>query len=84
MARFYGSIYGSGKTIAQKAGSKDSGINAHIRGWNIGVNVNLLVDKDDNDIVSINLTGGSNDNFSKKCLGRFKLNKKGTIVKIKN
>ena len=46
MARFYGSIYGSGKTIAQKAGSKDSGINAHIRGWNIGVNVNLLVDKD--------------------------------------
>jgi hypothetical protein len=35
----YGSVIGSERTEATRSGTKNSGIRAHIRGWNVGVKV---------------------------------------------
>ena len=59
MARFYGEIKGS-RGMASRMGTKNSGFYAHIRGWNIGIRVELSVDKDGNDLISVYKTGGSN------------------------
>ena len=40
MAHFYGSM-SNGKGEATRAGSKVSGLSAHIRGWNVGVSVRI-------------------------------------------
>jgi hypothetical protein len=37
MAHFYGSMTGSAKTEATRCGTKNSGISAHVRGWEVGV-----------------------------------------------
>jgi hypothetical protein len=60
MSHFYGSVQGN-RGEATRGGSKDSGIFGHIRGWNVGVRVD--VDHDENegqDIVTVRSTGGSN------------------------
>lgn len=61
MARYYGSLQGN-KGEASRMGTPSSGINAHIRGWNVGVKVQIQPDPDDDtkDIVYVWKTGGSN------------------------
>lgn len=39
MFRFYGSLSGQAKTTATRRGGVASGVSAHVRGWNVGVNV---------------------------------------------
>lgn len=59
MAHFYGSMNGA-RGERTCCGSKNSGIVAHIRGWNLGVEVSLRHDKDTGkDIVTVRQTGGS-------------------------
>lgn len=68
MSRFYGSIDGRAKTTATREGTSKSGIQAHIRGWNVGVEVRCFVDKDNHDVCEIFQTGGSNNPSSKAIL----------------
>lgn len=58
--RFYGEMMGRSK-IVSRTGSALSGMWAHIRGWDIGINVRLYVNEDGDDEVTVHLTGGSNN-----------------------
>lgn len=59
MSHFYGSMQGgSGETTCQ--GTKTSGLYAHLRSWNIGVEVRLS-HVDGKDIIEVWATAGSND-----------------------
>ena len=58
MSRFYASISGN-RGEATRQGTKNSGIEGHIRGWNIGVKVICFVDETGGDICAIYKTGGS-------------------------
>jgi len=69
MSRFYGTIKGQAKTDASRRGSPNSGLVAHIRGWDIGIRVYCRVDKYGNDSISVFRTGGSNDPDDKQLLG---------------
>ena len=60
MSRFYGSIEGRRQNPATCCGTVQSGLSAHIRGWNIGVSVEMDVDDQGNDVVKVFQTGGSN------------------------
>jgi hypothetical protein len=72
MSRFYASIQGN-RGKATRQGSAKSGIEGHIRGWNIGAYVALHVNpKTGEDEVSIHITGGSYNPSSLKRIGIFK------------
>ena len=68
MAEFYATIQGN-RGEASRMGSKASGIEGHIRGWNEGARVSCFVDDQGRQCVSIRLTGGSNGRKPGKCLG---------------
>lgn len=57
MAHFYASIQGN-RGEATRMGSKDSGIEGHIRGWSIGARV-VVSHIDGKDVVRVYKTGGS-------------------------
>ena len=60
MARFYASIQGN-RGGATRTGSANSGISGHIRGWNLGVRVEMDVDPHTgNDRLTVYRTSGSN------------------------
>lgn len=67
MSRFYASIQGS-RGEATRQGTINSGIDGHIRGWNIGVQVRCFVDEHGKDTCEIYQTGGSNGYKSDKHL----------------
>jgi ribosomal protein S6E (S10) len=58
VSRFYASIQGQAGE-ATRGGSEASGIHAHVRGWNLGVQVDGY-DSDGRDGFSVKVTGGSN------------------------
>ena len=60
MARFYGEVYCQGKTKASRIGSPKSGMYSHIRGWNVGVKVRCFVNYNDEDVIEVYKSGGSN------------------------
>ncbi|HPE06298.1 MAG TPA: hypothetical protein PLW50_01100 [Smithellaceae bacterium] len=71
MAHFYAEIQGA-RGEATRCGDKHSGINGHIRGWDIGASVRLHYDeKTGLDTCRIFLTSGSNGNHASVCLGEF-------------
>lgn len=82
MAHFYGSMQGS-RGEATRMGTKNSGITAHIRGWDIGANVDVRTDSNGNDVVTVFLTHGSNNPRHAQCLGMFKLADDGTFEQVK-
>lgn len=59
MAHFYASVNGSRESTATKTGTKKSGMSAHVRGWNIGVDVRLS-HENGKDVVRVYKTHGSN------------------------
>jgi len=59
MAHFYGSMQG-GRGETTRTGTKNSGLSAHIRGWNVGVLVDVK-HVDGKDIIEVRRTGGSNN-----------------------
>ncbi len=72
MAHFYGDLQGS-RGEATWSGTKNSGISAHVQGWNIGARVQCFVNDQGEDCVSIRLTSGSNGRLHEKCLGTYTL-----------
>lgn len=59
MSHFYADIQGN-RGEATRCGSKDSGIQGHIRGWNVGAFVVCGYDKQtDSDVVIVYATKGS-------------------------
>ena len=59
MAHFYGSIKGCAKTEGTRRGTKKTGLSAHVRGWDVGVRVELA-HVAGVDVVTVFRTGGSN------------------------
>ena len=59
MSRFYASISGSAKSEATRQGTKNTGIEGHVRGWDLGVKIYGDVDKDDKDGFHIYMSSGS-------------------------
>lgn len=59
MSRFYGSIRGIARTEATRRGNKQ--IAGHIRGWDIGVRVEMSIDENGKDRITVYGTGGSNN-----------------------
>ncbi len=60
MAQFYATITGQAKTNATRRGSKNSGLTAHVRGWNLGVQV-VCRHENGRDVFHVYRTNGSND-----------------------
>lgn len=61
MAQYYANVSGSRGTEVTKTGTKQSGMSAHIRGWDTGVKVELS-HVNGEDVVKVYRTGGSNRN----------------------
>ena len=59
MSQFYASIQGN-RGEATRCGSKNSGIEGHIRGWSIGARVKGYTDSQGRDHIIVIKTGGSN------------------------
>lgn len=59
MSHFYADIEGS-RGRATRCGSQSSGIEAHPRGWNVGVRVRGYVNDAGQDEFHVYATGGSN------------------------
>lgn len=59
MSQFYGEMFGSAKTTATRRGHRTTGLRAHIRGWEVGVEIHVG-ERDGKDTVSVWKTGGSN------------------------
>lgn len=72
MAHFYGEMFGKGETKASRTGTKGTGLSAHIRGWEIGVEVMLWYDHSrGKDMVRVTRTGGSNGRTRKQVVAEF-------------
>ena len=70
MSQFYAEIQGN-RGPASRGGSKASGISAHVRGWEVGVRVQ--VDHVGGaDVVRVYRTGGSNDPDNQGLLAEFR------------
>ena len=67
MAHFYAQIQGN-RGEATRMGTPNSGIEGHIRGWNVGVKVYGSVDNDGNDVFEVYHTGGSNGHTTSKLI----------------
>ena len=68
MARFYASMKGN-RGEATRMGTATSGLEAHIRGWGIGIRVECQsIDGGLTDVIRVYKTGGSNDPKSEKLL----------------
>lgn len=67
MARFIATVQGQAGS-ASRLGSERSGIEAHPRGWNVGVEVIGYVE-DGRDVFHVYATGGSNAASSRKLIG---------------
>jgi len=57
VAHFYGELQGN-RGSTSRVGSKNSGMEAHIRGWNVGVKVELF-HRNGRDIIRVYRTNGS-------------------------
>ena len=70
MSRFYASIQGS-RCEATRQGTPKSGIEGHVRGWNVGARVYCYIGEDGKDTVKVELTSGSSYKGLTKDLGTF-------------
>ena len=60
MSKFYGSMQGN-RGEATRRGTANSGMKAHVRGWNCGIAVNALATHEEEEIFGVVLTKGSTD-----------------------
>lgn len=88
MSQFYGEIQGH-RGAATRMGGKESGFKAHIRGWRVGIELNLQYNETEKrDEIAVFLTGGSERCVKDKLLGVFtdrgrRLRRSGLIVRQK-
>jgi hypothetical protein len=69
MAQFYASIQDQAGP-ATRMGSKSSGIEGHVRGWNVGARV-VVTHEDGHDVVRVYRTSGSNGGSTDELLAEF-------------
>jgi hypothetical protein len=69
VAQFYAEIQGN-RGQASRMGSKESGMYAHIRGWNVGVRVQLY-HENGTDYVEVYETGGSTGRKAERKIASF-------------
>lgn len=81
MARFYGTM-GGGRGTTSRTGTTNSGLEAHVRGWDVGVMVSARaahpgryagVGSDDYDVIDVYITGGSNGSAPVARIGTVRL-----------
>lgn len=72
MAHFIGGVQGSRGSVT-RLGSKDSGIHGFVYGWNVGVQFNIYVDRDGEDVIRIVANGGSNGRQRSLPVGEVKI-----------
>ena len=72
MARFFGEMRGH-RGRATRIGYQ--GLQAHIRGWNVGVEVSCRI-VDGHDVIEVHETGGSHSPSSKRLLARIEERRK--------
>ena len=73
MGQFYASIQGN-RGQATRQGTKNSGLEGHVRGWSIGARVIMGYDKDkQEDVCSVYLTSGSSYGRSDKLIGQYRI-----------
>lgn len=71
MSHFYGEMKGN-RGESTRCGSKDSGIRAHIRGWNVGIRVLCYYDEElGKDVCKVWETSGSNSMKQDKFIGSY-------------
>lgn len=71
MAQFYANIQGN-RGMATRMGTKSSGMDGHIRGWNVGARVFMRFNEEtQEDECTIDLTSGSAGRYGSKRLGTF-------------
>jgi hypothetical protein len=70
MAQYYADIQGN-RGQATRMGTKSSGMEGHIRGWDIGARVSMYHNARGEDAVCITLTSGSNGAKPGRTLGTF-------------
>ena len=71
MSRFYGIVQGN-RGEATRGGSAGSGIQGHVRGWDIGIKVHCYVDDNGKDVCEAWTTGGSHSPSTVERLGIIK------------
>ena len=81
MSHFYADIQGN-RGQATRQGTPKSGIQGHIRGWNVGVQVDGYVDDDGKDVFRVWATSGSNGRQPQRSLGIVRLAADGSIEHI--
>lgn len=70
MSRFYTEIQGN-RGGATRQGSEKSGIEGHIRGWDIGARVSMHTLPTGEDYVRVEITGGSRNPSCLEIIGNF-------------
>ena len=88
MARLYGSLQGDRKQVTRR-GTVNSGIRAHVRGWNVGVEVigkvkgyNKKNKSDGFDYFEIYATSGSNAKVQSIKLGTVRLSETDDTIQF--
>ncbi len=83
MAQFYASIQGN-RGEATRMGTKSSGIEGHIRGWDVGVKVIIRHDEaTKQDVATVYVTSGSNGHSQSSHVGTFTTdNERGEPIEI--
>ena len=78
MARFYGSMQGN-RGAATRMGTPTSGIGAHLRGWDLGIAVDVE-DSNGTDVAYVYATGGSNNPNTRTLLARVMRAEVGWVI----
>lgn len=69
MARFYGELWGAAAKAVTRVGNRRSGIAAHIRSWNLGVEIHGREDSEGRTVFEIYATSGSLGAYPKELIG---------------
>lgn len=69
MSHFYGTMQGGAKEVS-RTGDSVSGMQAHVRGWDVGIRV-VCTYEDGHDVCRVWLTSGSRDTLPSKLIGVF-------------
>lgn len=75
MSHFYGQVQGDRGAVSRR-GTKNSGITAHVCGWDVGCRVTVSWDaRHQCDVVEVHRTGGTNSSANRGQIARYHLPK---------
>lgn len=80
MAHFYGELQGNRRKVT-RCGDKRSGMWCHVRGWHVGVEVEIVYDeKNDQDVITISRTTGSSGLWGKEVIATIREGEKTELA----